>query len=197
MAVDPPRSSWDWAVGVAGAALRPHVSSMSFMTALRRYLSVDVRRELLAGRTPDLHRRRSAATIASGGAAVSLLVGLHQLGILKHLPDPPGRLWDSSHVTQSPAAYLLGVPDAPLAAVGFGAAVVLASRLGASRPGQRPWVGRLFGAAALGLATGAAAYLAEMLLRQRRLCVYCLSTALASFALVPLAWPDLSGRAPA
>jgi uncharacterized membrane protein len=159
-----------------------------------RLSSTNIGSELLQGSSPHLRRRRRLGAVATTGAMVSLVVGLRQMGVLEHLPDFPGRIWNSDAVTTSRPAYILGAPDAPLGALGFTAAVILASRLGASAPGARRWVGRLLGATVLGLAGGAAAYLAEMLIRQRRLCPYCLTTALAGFALVPLALPDALAR---
>ncbi len=45
--------------------------------------------------------------------------------------------------------------------------------------------------AAAGAAAGAAFYLWHMLVREKKLCSYCLGTATASFTLLPLAVPEL------
>jgi uncharacterized membrane protein len=69
-----------------------------------------------------------AATIA---AILTLLpVTAHQLGFLDHLPDPPGPFFASDAITESKAAYPLGIPDGPLGLVSYGVTLglVLLSR---------------------------------------------------------------------
>jgi uncharacterized membrane protein len=146
----------------------------------------------MATRNSRLRRRRAIVAIAAVAAADALVVGLRQIGVLRRLPDLPGRIWDSNAIVTSPAAYALGVPDAPVAAAGFCTIAALAGSLGRAAPRTRPAASAaLFGAAGAA-AAGAAIYLWVMLRKQRRLCPYCLTTAVASFALVPLAWPEVS-----
>jgi uncharacterized membrane protein len=146
---------------------------------------------LQVGGPPDVRRRRRIATVAATGALSSLAVGLRQMGVVRSLPEPPGRIWSTSAVVTSPAAFVLGVPDAPVGALGFTAIMILASRLAADPPSRRPWTARLLAAAAAACAVGAGVYLRDMLVEQRRLCPYCLTTAAASFALLPLVWPEV------
>ena len=153
-----------------------------------------LREELVRGRSPRLRRRRALIVTAALAAIDAIVVGLRQTGVLRRLPEPPGRIWDSNGIVTSPAAYVLGVPDAPLGALGFVTAMVLASRLGDSPRGRRPLVAlALFGTAATA-AIGAALYLRDMLVDKKRLCPYCLVTAAASFSLVALSAPELSRR---
>jgi uncharacterized membrane protein len=151
-----------------------------------------LRDELVRGRSPRLRRRRALIVIAALAAVDAIVVGLRQTGVLRRLPEPPGRIWDSNGIVTSRAAYVLGVPDAPLGALGFVTVMVLASRLGDARRGRRPLVAlALFGTASVA-AAGAALYLRDMIFDKKRLCPYCLFTAASSFALVALAAPELS-----
>ncbi len=57
----------------------------------------------------------NAAIAATAGAMFSLLpVAAHQIGMIKHLPDPPGSIFDSDRITTSRMAHPFGVPDALL-----------------------------------------------------------------------------------
>src|SRR5881392_3924437 len=108
-----------------------------------------LREELVWGRSRRLRRRRALIVTAALAAIDAVVVGLRQTGVLRRLPEPPGRVWDSNGIVTSRAAYVVGVPDAPLAAAVFATAMVLASRLGDSPLGRRPLVAlALFGTAA-------------------------------------------------
>jgi hypothetical protein len=66
-----------------------------------------------------LDRRRRAAGLSLAGAAALGLVALYQLGIVKHLPDPPLSVFDSDRVDAAGEAYsFLETPDAVLGIVG-------------------------------------------------------------------------------
>jgi hypothetical protein len=148
-----------------------------------------VRGELVLdrGRSRALARRRALIWISALGAIDSLVVGLRQTGALSHLPDPPGRRWHSDAVVTSRAAYAMGVPDAPLGALAFTLVMAFAARLGGAPASRRPLARLGLLAASGAAATGAAFYLWDMLAKERRLCAYCLGTAAASFAVLPLA----------
>ena len=48
----------------------------------------------------------NAAIAATAGAMFSLLpVAAHQIGMIKHLPDPPGSIFDSDRITTSRMAH--------------------------------------------------------------------------------------------
>lgn len=71
--------------------------------------------------------------MAACGAAMAALVPvlLHQVGVVEHLPDPPGELFDSDEITESKAAHPMGVPDALLGLASYG--VTMGLMLGARR----------------------------------------------------------------
>ncbi len=136
-------------------------------------------------------RRGWVIALASLAAVDAIVVALRQTGVIRRLPEPPGRVWDTNRIVTAPVAYAMGVPDAPLAAATYVALIGFAARLGRRPAWRRPWSALGLGAGALGAAAGAGFYLWHMLARERRLCPYCLGTAAVSFTLLPLAVPDL------
>ncbi len=136
-------------------------------------------------------RRGWLMAVAALAAVDAVIVGLRQTGIIRRLPEPPGRIWDTNRVVTAPVAYALGVPDAPVAAVTYLALIGFAARLGGRSPRRRPWSALGLAAGTAGAAAGAAFYLWDMLAREKKLCPYCLGTATATMAMVPLALPEL------
>jgi uncharacterized membrane protein len=114
--------------------------------------------------------------VACSTALCTLLpVAAHQLGYLAHLPDPPGRLFDSDKVTESEAAYPVGVPDGLLGLGSYGLTLALA--INASRfPGVQTALALKL------LADGSLAGLTfiRQLISFQRLCSWCTGTALCT-----------------
>jgi len=138
-------------------------------------------------------RRGWIVAVAALAAADAIVVALRQTGVIRRLPEPPGRIWDTNRVVTSPVAYAMGVPDAPIAALVYLSMIGFATRLGARHPRRRPWSALGLATGATGAAAGGAFYLWHMLAREKKLCPYCLGTASASFTLLPLAIPELRG----
>jgi uncharacterized membrane protein len=136
-------------------------------------------------------RRGWIMALAAVAAADAIVVALRQTGIIRRLPEPPGRIWDTNRVVTAPVAYAMGVPDAPIAAVVYLSMIGFAARLGRRHARRRPWSALGLAAGATGAGAGAAFYLWDMLAREKVLCPYCLGTATASFTLLPLAMPEL------
>jgi uncharacterized membrane protein len=118
--------------------------------------------------------------VACAGALATLVpVALHQLGALSHLPDPPGRRFDSDGITESKMAHPLGIPDGLLGMASYSATLALIAISGRCSGARRLLAVKL-------VADGGAA--AFNMLRQgmhfRRLCSWCTGTALATAAMV-------------
>ncbi len=92
-------------------------------------------------------RRGWIVALAALAAADAIVVALRQTGVIRRLPEPPGRIWDTNRVVTAPVAYAMGVPDAPVAAVVYLSMIGFAARLGRRHARRRPW-------SALGLAAG-------------------------------------------
>lgn len=121
-----------------------------------------------------------AATACCAAAIVCLLpVAAHQLGLIDSLPDPPGSLWNSDGITESDAAHPLGIPDGLLGLGSYGAtlALLLAARESNAARRVLPWK--------LGADGAAAAFNAvRQVVSFRKLCSWCMGTALATVGMV-------------
>lgn len=154
-----------------------------------------IRNELRLGSSPSLRRRRAIAALSAIGIVDFAVISLYQLGVIRHLPDPPGRIFDSDKVNGSRKAYLLGVPDGPLGALLYAATMTLAGAGGSRRTGRGRWLDWLLGGAALAGVAGAAQYLYDMIRNQERACPYCLTGAGLNGAIAALAWRELRATA--
>ncbi|MFN7132439.1 MAG: vitamin K epoxide reductase family protein, partial [Myxococcales bacterium] len=160
-------------------------------------LGVDIdrmRAGWMAGQLPSLQRRRRIATLAALSAADFAFLSLYQLGVLRRLPDLPGRLFDSNRVNVARKAYARGGPDAPIAAALNGLILALASFGGTQDTGRPRLADWLLGAAVVGGALASLDYFRDMVLAQQRICLSCVVAAGASFAMVPFALGELRAR---
>lgn len=126
-------------------------------------------------------RKDQRLLLAANGAAIASLVPvvLHQLGGLRHLPDPPGSLFDSDRITDSRMAHPFGVPDGLLGVASYGTTLTLALMACRSRR-----AGRLLGAKLL-LDGGVATFNASrQVVRFGKLCSWCMGTVAATAVMV-------------
>lgn len=150
-----------------------------------------IRDDLRDGRSPSLRRRRGISALAALGAVDFAIISLYQLGVIRHLPDPRWRVFDSDKVNASSKAYALGVPDGPLGLGLYALTLILAGAGGSRRTGRRRMFDILLGGAVAAGALGAAHYLYDMVWNQKRACPYCLVGAAVNFAMLPLAIREL------
>ena len=154
-----------------------------------------IRNELRDGASPSLRRRRWISLLSALGAIDFAIISLYQLGVIRHLPDPPGRIFDSDRVNASRKAYALGVPDGTIG-LGLYALTLIFAGAGGDVRGDRPrFLSLLLGGAVAAGAAGSAHYLYDMIRNQQRACPYCLVGAATHFAMLPLALSEmLAGR---
>jgi hypothetical protein len=124
--------------------------------------------DLRHGDDPDLQRRRAIISVSLLGLASMACSMLFQTGIVKHLPDPPLKGFDSDKVNASHDSYRLGLPDGPLAVLAFAANLPLAAAAGADRASKHPWLPLLVAAKALAHAATALWYFSLMPRQERR-----------------------------
>lgn len=128
--------------------------------------------------------RREIALLSVIGLVDFVPISLYQLGIIRHLPDLPGELFDSDYVNASKEAQVAGLPDGPVSLLMYAANLVLVT--GALKK-KRNVFDYLIAGNSLGQAAGGAYYLYNMATKQKKVCVYCVTGALINFAtLVPL-----------
>lgn len=114
-------------------------------------------------------------------AAVATLVPVaaHQIGALRHLPDPPGSFFASDQITESKSAYPLGLPDGILGLASYGATLGLVA-LASSYPKARKALAiKLIGDGSL-----ATVNVVRQLASFRRLCSWCTATAVCTAAML-------------
>ena len=160
--------------------------------------------QLRHGLGPYLARRRGVVGLSLAAAGSLGLIALYQVGIIKHLPDPPLPYFDADKVDASAEAYAyFATPDAVLGFANYGATMVLAAMGGEDRATRRPWLPLALTARVALDALGAGKLTVDQWTKHRAFCLWCLLAAGATFASVPLAVPEaraalrqLRGEAP-
>ena len=115
------------------------------------------------------------------------VIALYQMGLLKHLPEPPLPIFDADRVDASEEAYKrFSTPDAILGLGSYAATMGLAAMGGSDRARKAPWI-PLALAAKVGFDVANAARLTVVQWKQHRaFCLWCLIAASATFAMAPL-----------
>jgi len=122
-----------------------------------------------------------------------ILVGIYQMGLIKHLPEPPLPRMDADRVDAAPEAYnrlWLPMPDAMLGLASYAITAALASMGGPDRHERLWWLPLL-----LLVKVAADAYQAgklswEQWALHQAFCFWCLVAAAVTFIAVPLALPE-------
>ncbi|MBD0375092.1 MAG: hypothetical protein ICV51_05635 [Flavisolibacter sp.] len=141
-----------------------------------------IRDVLRTEQSDDLNRRRKVIGLSALGLVDFSIISLYQTGIIKHLPDLPFDLFDSDKVNASKDAYQLGVPDGPVSAAVYGITMTLAAAGGSEKAGRQPVWDVLLGGAVAGNAAGAVYYLYNMIFKQKKICLYCVTGAAINIA---------------
>jgi len=140
---------------------------------------------------PLLRHRRQVTGLALGAAGALGVVSLYQVGILKHVPEPPITVLDADRVDASGEAYTLGsMPDGLIGVASFALTAVLATLGGPDRHRRTPWLPIVLAAKVAADAFGSGLLTAEQATRHRRYCSWCLTAAGASIAMIPAALPE-------
>jgi uncharacterized membrane protein len=132
---------------------------------------------------PDTQHRRQIACLAALGLIDFSIISLYQLGYIRHLPDLPGKVFDSDKVNSSKEAVLFGLPDGVVSLSMYAATMFLATAASAKKKHAR-WLDWLLGGIVLGQAAGGAFYLYNMATVQKKVCPYCVTGALVNFVAV-------------
>ncbi|PRY92636.1 vitamin K epoxide reductase family protein [Hasllibacter halocynthiae] len=141
-------------------------------------------RELRLGTSPDLTRRRWVVGLNLACAAIGGVVGAYQIGMLRHLPDPPVGPFDSDRVDASNYGYKrLDVPDGFLMTLTYAGSAALAAMGGEDRAEEQPHLPIATSAKAVYDLATAAKLAQEEWSENRALCAWCqAATALTAVA---------------
>lgn len=148
-----------------------------------------IRNALLKDSSNDMERKRKLMVLSALGLIDFSIISLYQTGIIKKLPDIPYPIFDSNKVNISKDAYAMGVPDGPISATLYGAIMVLASAGGNELTGRKPVYDLLMGGVIAGNTAGAVYYLYNMIFKQKKICLYCVTGALINFASAAIVAP--------
>ena len=122
--------------------------------------------------------RTNLAVACSVAMAGLLPVALYQLRLIHHLPDPPGRYFDSERIISSKAAHPFGIPDSLLGLASYGTTLALVVGAGAPGPVRTLLVAKLL------IDSGMAGFnTARQVVSFRRICSWCMVTAAATAAM--------------
>jgi uncharacterized membrane protein len=152
----------------------------------RRNETQELRRELQKSNEQDLQVRRAIIGLSLIGMGAMTAVSLFQTGIIRHLPDPPIKDFDSDKVNSSDTAYALGVPDGTLSLASLAANIPIAAFGGANRAEETPLVPLAAAAKATVEAAVAGWYFYQMPTVEKKWCGYCIVGALANFGIAAL-----------
>jgi uncharacterized membrane protein len=118
--------------------------------------------------------------VATSFALVTLLpVAAHQLGALDHLRDPPGDIFASDKITESPTAHPFGVADSLPGIANYGVTLLLA--LLARR---QPHARRLLALKLLSDGSVASINMARQIVIFRKICSWCTGTVICTAAML-------------
>lgn len=139
--------------------------------------------------------RREIALLSAIGLLDFVPISLYQLGVIRHLPDLPAKIFDSDKVNASKEAQIVGLPDGTVSLLMYAANLVLTGAA-IKKKKRKNVFDYLLAANSLGQAAGGAFYLYNMIKVQKKICPYCVTGALLNFAtLVPLKKLFTNGKA--
>lgn len=147
--------------------------------------------ELREGQSPDLCRRRWIFGLSMAGITIAQIVSLYQVGIVKHLPDPPIDVFDSDKVDASDYAYKRGqTPDGVFMLFTYASTALLAAMGGQKRSQELPLAPALMGLKALVDVMANLELAREEWKENKKLCTYCQTASLLSLVTLALSVPE-------
>ncbi len=148
-------------------------------------------RELREGSSVFLKRRRNIVGLSFFSSAVLGCIGLYQMGILRKLPKPPGRVFDAGKVHGSAEAYsILGIPDALLGLASYAVTACLAGIGPENRCQTHPLMPIGMGLKLLADGAMAGKLTLDEWRKFRAFSLWSLLTAAATWTALPLAIPE-------
>lgn len=148
-------------------------------------------RQLRLGSGGFLAQRRGVVGLSLVAVGSMGLITLYQMGIIKHLPEPPLPHLDADKVDASAEAYSrFETPDSILAIGFYTVTMGLAAMGGADRAKQQPWIPLALAAKVALDTTQAVRLFTDQSTKQKAFCFWCLLAAGTTVATIPLVIPE-------
>lgn len=151
----------------------------------------ELSRDLRHGQGLFLKRRRTIIGLSFFSCAVLGTVALYQIGILKKLPQPSGRCFDTGKVNGSGEAYsMFATPDAFIGLASYAVTAGLAAMGSEDRSRTHPWRALAMGSKLVADAAMAGKLTMDEFRKFHAFSVWSVLTALATWTALPLAFPE-------
>lgn len=148
-------------------------------------------RQLRLGSGEFLPQRRGIVALSLIAVGSMGLISLYQMGIIKHLPEPPLPRLDADRVDASAEAYSrFSTPDAFLGIGNYAMTAGLAAMGGQHRAKEQPWIPLALTIKVAFDTWQAVRLFRDQLTRFHAFCSWCLLAAGTTLATVPLAVPE-------
>ncbi len=146
---------------------------------------------LRTGDGEHLRHRRRILSLALGAAGSMGIISLYQMGVIRHIPEPPLPRLHADKVDASAEAYsYFSTPDAVLGFVSYAGTMVLAAMGAPDRARSRPRIPLVLAGKVVADALQAGKLTVDQWIKHRAFCGWCLLAAGLTFAAVPEALPE-------
>jgi hypothetical protein len=143
--------------------------------------------ELRHGTGRLLNNRRGVVGLSLIAMGSMGLISLYQMGVIKHLPEPPLPYMDADKVDASDEAYAkFSMPDAVTALGSYAVTAGLASIGGQDRATTQPLVPLAMATKVVFDSINAGKLTVDQWTKHKAFCFWCLVGAAATFSMVPL-----------
>ncbi len=151
----------------------------------------ELSQQLRNGTGAYMAQRRGIVSLSLVAIGSMSLITLYQMGVIKHLPEPPLPYLDADKVDASAEAYSrFSTPDGILGVGNYAVTMGLAAMGGQERSRNQPWIPLVL-AAKVGFDVSQAIRLFfDQKTKQRAFCSWCLLAAGTTLAIVPLTIPE-------
>jgi hypothetical protein len=161
------------------------------MSAEKTRRAEDLSQQLRLGTGEFLPQRRGIVALSLIAVGSMSLISLYQMGIIKHLPEPPLPLLDADKVDASAEAYSrFSTPDALLGIGNYAMTAGLAAMGGQHRAKEQPWIPLALAIKVAFDTFQAIRLFRDQLTKFHAFCSWCLLAAGTTLVTVPLAIPE-------
>ncbi len=153
--------------------------------------SEELSRQLRLGSGAFLAQRRGIVGLEMVAIGAMSLITLYQMGIIKHLPEPPLPGLDADRIDASAEAYSrFATPDGILGIGNYAMTMGLAAMGGQERATEQPWIPLALAAKVAFDTSQAIRLFFDQKTKYNAFCSWCLLAAGTTLATIPLVIPE-------